>query len=327
MSRLTIYQVVSMLKKVPPKTFVALLFALLLLPAARVMAQPAPPQIESMSVALWPEFDQPDVLVVTHVQLAPGTTFPTQFTMQLPGYIEKMYAVAVESNGQLMNVAPEQINYRREGDNLFLTFPATEASIQLEYYDPIILTKDGVTRQLNYKFIAPANLAAVNFEVQQPADSQKFELTPAASGTFAGSNGLTYSSLAASNLAAGDEFTISATYQRPTNTLSAEMLPASSPAMPPPAPTIEAENTASSPYWGYGLLGAGVLLLVGTGGYWWRQSKKTAPAADSRRQPGRKNKRGRKNGGPTANYCFNCGAALREQAAFCHACGAEQRQN
>ncbi len=321
-----------MLKKVPPKTFVALLFALLLLPAARGLAQPAQPQIESMSVALWPEFDQPDVLVVTHMQLAPGTTFPTQITMQLPGYIEKMYAVAVENNGQLLNVAPEQINYRREGDDLFLTFPATEASIQLEYYDPFILTKDGVTRQLNYKFIAPANLTTIDFEIQQPAGSEKFELTPAAGNTFAGANGLTYSSLVASNLAAGDEFAIFATYQRPTDTLSAEMLPASSPAnaaMPPAGSTVEAENTTASPYWGYGLLGVGVLLLVGTGGYWWRQNKKSTPAADSRRQPGRKNKRGRTNAAPAAaaNYCFNCGSALRAQAVFCHACGAEQRQN
>jgi hypothetical protein len=305
------------------------------LPATISLAQ-SQPQFDTLGVALWPEFDRADVLVVYHVSLNPNSV-PAQVTFQLPGYIEEMFAVAVEKDGGLLNVPPDQISMEYSGDYLYLSFPASEPNIQFEYYDPFILTKDGITRQLDYRFTAPYAVNSVTFEIQQPVGAQDFAITPAANNSFTGSNGLTYSGLETGSLNAGDAFEISASYQRTTNALSVDALPDTPPAsMSAPAPQPAVENTASSvpSYIAYGLIGVGVLLLVGTGARWWMQNRRSATEYSSpapRRRPNRP-KAAKK---PTkrepvavqsaAQYCYNCGSALRSDANFCHACGAARR--
>lgn len=318
------------------KSFIVIFLILFLLPVATVLAQ-TPPQIDDLNVALWPEYDRADVLVVYHVKLNPSTPLPAQLTFQLPGYIQEMFAVAVERDGQLMNVPAEEMNLRHDGDYLFLTFSATETNIQFEYYDPVILTKDGAARQLAYKFYAPYNLENVKFDLQQPVEAQDFVVTPTSSNTFTGANGLTYSAVQVGKLTAGDPFEITATYQRPTDALSVDSLPASAP-LSAPAPAQQpqlAEAASTPPYLGYGLIGAGVVLLLATGGYWWMQNKKSklAYAPAPRRQSRRKKFKKSRNDGSGSlaasggGYCYNCGAAMRRDANFCHACGAQRRQN
>jgi hypothetical protein len=294
-----------------------------------VQAQ-TPPQIDDLSVEVWPEFDRPETLIIYRAALSSNTSLPADVTFQLPGYIENMHAVAVEQNGGLVDVPTDVIDMRREGDDLFLTFTTPSANIQFEYYDPTILSKDGDTRELAYVFAAPYNIETAVIQVQQPTQATNFSVTPAASNSYVGRDGLNYHNIALSGLASGDDVEVAAGYSRSTDELSVEQITLNA---PPPAqaevvvPTATPASTQSI-NWGYVMIGGGVVLLLAAGGYWWwsqrhsNQEPQRRPARSTRR---RKGNAPRQTDVPAGGYCYRCGAGLRSDAQFCHKCGAERR--
>ncbi|NJN93982.1 MAG: zinc ribbon domain-containing protein [Anaerolineales bacterium] len=316
----------------------ALLFSLFWIVGGVVAAQ-TPIMLKSLEVELWPEFDRPETLVIYRAELAPTVTLPVEVTFRLPATVESMFVVAVERDGVLIQVNEDAFKLERADDAMLLTFSTPVPRIQFEYYDASILTKQGAERQLNFEVVASYPTEKALFQVQEPFQAEKFTLTPPASSTFTGTDGLTYAVVEIAGLARDETFTLTATYSRPTDTLSAQNLAgptaehaadlpaaAESPVAQPPAN----ENLTL----GYGLIGIGVTLLLGVAVYWlW--SKKAAPA--KARPASRRPKRTAKPveasapvtspaAGPTRNFCYRCGVALREDANFCHSCGAERRR-
>ena len=240
-----------------------------------------------------------------------------------------MHAVAIEQNGGLVDVSPDTVDLRQKDDTLWLTFPVTSSNIQFEYYDQHILTRQNQTRQLDYKFTAPYNIETVTFEVQEPAQTQTFSLTPKADNVFTGRDGLTYHFIQITNLTPTDTFELSATYERDTDVLSAQHLSQNVGITPPsdvgtPVEPLPSENFNL----GYLLIVGGVVLLLAAGGYWlWSQQKQAKPSPPYRRtpRPGHSRKAKSKTSVTAGGYCYRCGAALRDDANFCHNCGAERR--
>lgn len=299
----------------------------LILPFA-VKAQ-TPPQIQNLSIEVWPEFDRPETLIIYRAALSPNTSLPAEVTFQLPGYIETMHAVAVEQNDGLVDVPADVIEMRRDGDDLFLTFTTPAPNIQFEYYDSTILTKDGNARKLAYVFTASYNIESAVLQVQQPAQATDFMMTPPATNSFVGRDGLNYHNIELSSLSSGDIIEVTADYSRPTDELSVGQITLNAP-MPAQADPVVPTTTPASTQpinWGYVMIGGGVALLLVVGGYWWwsqRQSDEEAP-----RRPARSTRR-RRSKPPSqvdesGGYCYRCGAALRSDAQFCHKCGAERR--
>jgi len=289
-----------------------------------------PPQIQNLSVEIWPEFDRPETLIIYRAALNPTTSLPAEVTFQLPGYVETMHAVAVEQNGGLVDVPTESIEMRREGDDSFLTFTTPAPNVQFEYYDPIILAKDGNSRELAYVFTAPYNIETALIQVQQPAQSTDFSLTPAATNSFVGRDGLNYHNIELSGLSSGDTIEVTADYSRATDELSVGQITPNTP-IPAQADPVVPTTTPTSPQpinWGYVMIVSGVVLLLVVGGYWWwsqRQSDEEAPrrpARSTRRRRSKPSSQADESGG----YCYRCGTALRSDAQFCHKCGAERRE-
>ncbi len=312
-------------------------------------AQTEPIEFENLSISLWPEYDQPGVLVVYRAELNPETEFPAELTFQLPGHVEELHAVATEIQDGLIYVDEQLIKTSHVGDAFVVTFPTTSPRVQFEYYDATMLAKEGQERQLAFDFSAPYNIKIASFEVQHPFEAEAFSLTPAAEETFTGGNRLQYSTvLAPNNMTAGDHFELSATYRRDSDQLSLQAL---QPDIPPATVDIAAPAELSSgvsPYMGYGLIGAGVLILLTVGGYWWLKPKQTTPEPEATPAPPRRmSQRQRRQlrqkkahnrlkkqgmvmaaqpaGAGTAAFCHRCGAAFQNDAAFCHACGAKRR--
>ena len=206
------------------KTWIVLfLMALLLLPYAVVQAQSAL-KLNNLLVEVWPEYDRPEVLVIYRGELDPTTPLPASLTFRLPGYIENMFAVAYEENNGLVDVSSDTIQLRPDGSEMLLTFTTPSLRIQFEYYDPVILTKQGQTRQLNFNFVAPYETTLTTFEVQEPFGAQNFSLTPPADSTFVGAEGLRYNNIEVTGLTPGDTFAFAATYQRSTDDLSVDSI-------------------------------------------------------------------------------------------------------
>jgi hypothetical protein len=294
---------------------------------------------KSFLVELWPEYDRPDVLVIYRAELDPVIALPARLTLRLPDYIEQMNAVAFEENGLLKTIDQEAMVLRHEGEAALLTLTTPSPKIQIEYYDPVILTKQGQQRRLDYSFMADYSIETVTFEIQEPAQTQEFSLAPEPDRTFTDNNGLEYNILEITGLAPGEVITLTATYQRPTDELSTQLLGFVS----EHAPDVSAEPAA--PVRGnitlaYILAGTGLIIFLGAIGHWWFSRRKIAAA--SRRRPTGRPVRHRKQpaasqpktrsgvsspaGQGAPGFCYKCGTALRPEANFCHACGAERRR-
>ncbi len=317
-----------------------LLITLFLHPSFEAKAQAPAPQLKALTVALWPEYDRPEVLVIYRGQLSSNTSLPAQITFRLPGYIKDVHAVAVRENGNLINVNSNEIIMQHTDDELWLTFPSTSPDFHFEYYDPVILSKENQTRQLGFDFSTLYDIETASFEVQQPLESEVFQLTPESMGVYTGGDNLQYSTIQVANMTADETFELSATYQRNTNAFSIQSSPGNTISQP------EFETETSPPLnsntfsfqWGYVLIGGGLVLLVGTAGYWWLTQRKTVNP-NNRRQPRRKkrlpNKKPHKQKSTTvvstpakptsSSFCYQCGTALHVDANFCHACGTQRR--
>jgi hypothetical protein len=307
--------------------WVWLILALTLLLSLPVQAQ-IPPQIQNLSVEVWPEFDRPETLVIYRATLSTNTSLPAEVTFQLPGHIENMHAIAVEQNGGLVDVPADVIEMRQEGNDLFLTFTTPEPNIQFEYYDPTILAKDGNARDLIYVFTAPYNIETAVIQIQQPTQAADFSLTPTANNSFVGRDGLNYHNIELSGLTADEAVEVTATYNRPTDELSVEQITLNAPAPAQAEPVIPTTTPVSTQpiNWGYVMIGGGVILLLVVGVYWWRSQGQNDE--EPRRRPARSARRQRKTASQTeasGGYCYRCGTALRSDAQFCHKCGAERR--
>jgi len=314
-----------------------LFWTLQFLPVAKAQSQPL--QFSSFLVELWPEYDQPSVLVIYRAELAPNVSLPAQITFRLPGYVERTNAVAHEQNGFLLAVDPATVTLAPEDDASLLTFSTPSRKIQVEYYDPVILTRQDGLRRIEYSFVAPYEIEAATLEVQEPAQTQDFSLVPQPSRSFTDNSGLRYNVIELAGLAPGEVVTLAATYQRDTDALSTQLLSAVSEHAPDlgvgPAASTRSDITIA-----YILMGAGVLLFLGAIGHWWynRQKLKSVhqrrraarpvrpkkqPAARASKPDPASNPAGAE---PAFGFCYRCGAALRPEANFCHVCGVERRQ-
>ena len=325
------------------------LIPFLLLPYPTLKAQSSL-KLSNLLVEVWPEYDRPEVLVIYRGELDPTIPLPAAVTFRLPGYIENMHAVAAEQNGRLVDVSPNAIELRREGEELLLTFTTPSPRLQFEYYDPLILTKQEQTRRLNFEFVAPYEIESTTFEVQEPVGTQAFVLTPPPDDSFVGADGLRYNTIAVAGLKPGDAFTLTTTYQRDSNQLSVDR-PETEAGLTGPLASRPVE-LGSKPetllgdqsfLLGYILIGAGVILLGGTGIYWWWSTRRSEELG--RRRPPRRSHRPSVRPKPVspgqkqpeqistpvseqvASYCYRCGNPLRPDANFCHVCGAERRND
>jgi hypothetical protein len=333
--------------------FLAVAAILSLFIAQNVLAQTTGIKFSTMLVEVWPEYDRAEVLVIVRGELAADVEPPVLLTFTLPGHIDEMHAVAIDQNGSLVDANPDSMQIVHEGNFTKLTFASTSRRMQFEYYDPVILTKSGQSRDLDFEFTAPYEIDALTVEVQEPAEATGFSLSPAPSSSFTGNNGLQFNIIELTGVTADALITAQASYQRNTDALSVESLTQAPANIEPAAGNLSAPvggETGSSSFFGsnsigYILLGAGIILLLGTGGYWWwTNTRLNTQPVPARRAPASKANRRTKQtrrqetgsqpkSAPSRplvseqsdGFCYKCGTPLRRDSNFCHQCGAERR--
>jgi hypothetical protein len=326
-----------------------LVISLLIFSQQLVQAQSSTVRLNSLMVELWLEYDHPEVLVIYRGQLSPDTALPATVAFPIPAYVDEMHAVAIEDNGELFNVNPDTIELGSQDDTRLLSFQVTAPGFQFEYYDPEILTRQDQLRRLDYTFITAHPIDTLVLEVQEPVQAQDFLMTPEPERSFVAQNTLPHHTVRRSNLDPGQTVGLSASYSRATDAPSVGSVPSGPPEEPLNIAVISGTPISENLNIGYILLGAGLLLLLGTGGYWW-WSKRSGTELEARplgaagAPPGRLRKK--KNNGqparrvvevqsprspaasvPGGGYCYRCGTALRPDAEFCHACGAQRRRD
>jgi len=325
-----------MIRKLQAGLFRSLPFYLFLATvlAAVALAQPPTP-LEELTIALWPEFDRPEVLVIYQGRVADDVPLPATLSFSLPADVEELNALAYrdEAQGRLLNNPDYELV---EGpDGRVLNFSTPSRQFQFEYYSDSMLSRDGDTRELSFSFTPSIEVASLSLELQQPTETASFTSDPPPITTQPREDGLTYALYDLGAVPSGEQRSLRASYTRSTDELSADSLVTASPAEPPP---VDVGGGGFQDYVGPILIVVGILLLSGALLYWfWSQRSVVVPEPAPRRsssqprRPAPRSRPGTSESAPSqseenlAAYCHRCGTKFREDAVFCHACGAERR--
>lgn len=289
------------------------------------------PTFATLEIALWPEYDAPEMLVIYRGVLAADTVLPVPLEIRIPASIGQPTAVAyADESGQTFN---QPYTTRVEGESLVVELELDSLGFQLEYYAPLTIDSAG-QRSFTFDYTADHPVEDLRLEAQVPFAADGYALEPDSGASAQDAGSLTYYRVAAGSLVQGETRTWTITYANPGGVLTRDALaPASETQQTPaPAPVSQTEDNSTVIIFAIAFV---VLVAVGGGAFW--LGKQTQPAPEPAVSPQRK-RRGSGRGateregrlspvrGDQARFCFRCGADLRPDSEFCHKCGAEVRE-
>lgn len=291
---------------------------LLLLLLSLFMATQAKAQnslvLPAVEVDLWPEYDDPGMLVIYRIELPTTVSLPTEIKLRLPAAAGKPNAVAGrQPDGSLVNLAFEQ---QAAGEWSTITVTAVTPQIQVEYYDPS-LQKNDAQRAYRYQWPGDYAVDSFNIQIQQPVDASSMVISPdnIIQGVQ-GQDGLTYYTKEIGQVPAGMPFDLSINYHKPSDQLTISRLQVE-PAMPA---EVSANNLSTWLPWILATLGVG--LIVGSLVWYLRSNRDQASAKTNRarhKAAKQKNPAASAPSGPV--YCHKCGKRAMEGDRFCRNCG------
>lgn len=287
----------------------SLLFALtcLLLPPGLAQAQSSV-VFESLNIQLWPDFDQPSVLVLYDFVVAAQTPLPVQVNVRMPAGAQ-LFAVARAESGELMNV--EHAQPVQEGNYSVVTFVVTDRlTYRVEFYIPYVL--QGQKRTFTYTW--PGDYAVTSFTMvlQEPTGAANVITEPEMTSLGPGADGFTYRALATRELKLGETAVVKVSYDNPGSLLSA--------GRPEPSASLES-SPPFLPFLPWVLGGLGLILILGGGTWYWLSGRSSGT--------GRARKRHAAQGNDeqiASAYCPQCGKRAQPGDRFCRACGAKLRR-
>jgi len=308
--------------------------------ATATPAQAAEITATQMKVSVWPEYDDPRVLVIYQADLDPSVQLPVDVTYNIPKGAEIGMACEVDSGG---GHACKPYTLVDKGDYQALTYKVeAQHKIFFEYYYDAF---PAGTEARAFDFVLRPGLAAANttIEVQQPLRSTGFTLDPALSQVTTDSEGLKYYSQDYPDLPVGEPFTVKVAYNKVDNDPSVQK---DDNASAQPGTTSAAGGGGNNRALFIVLAALAFATLV-FGGY--KAFRPAAATSNGRnRSSGARSTRAhvsrdqRASGGPVAprrkadtgggasdadaksKFCVSCGTQLRRQDRFCPECGDDQ---
>lgn len=285
-----------------------------------------------LRLSIWPEYDDPRVLVILRGEMTPPQAFPTQIQLPLPKGAEVIGAGMVSERNELL-LHPYEVQTGEAQDRLQLSLPVSRFFVEF-YYNP--LTERGGEKRFLYTAAIPYALERLEVEIQQPLQASNFRLEPPAMGQRTDDRGFTYHDLQLQNLSPGQPFTFTITYTKT----------ASAPSVPKPQASTQPEGVsppvAPPTLMALGIL-AGVSVLFGLGAWMWRRQRgRHTPSAPSAGQSTTASavitwfltapeesdaSEGLRSSHPSGmpQYCTQCGRKRVPRDHFCAGCGQSLR--
>jgi hypothetical protein len=283
------------------------------------VAQETGEVISDATLQLWPEYDDPGLLVIYSGEFTGTLQFPLEVAFPVPKDARGIQATFRETDGQLMNQ-----QWQIADGNLVYTLPGP--GFHIEYY--LDRQPSGDQREVNYTFETPYAVDTLNIRAQHPARATEFSLTPTPDSSVVGDDGLTYSLLTKADSRPGDKIGFTIRYKKSDQGLTR---PPSTTAQVTPAPQPDAPQEAASEsgitsWLPYLLIGIGAVGPLGANLYWILRVHVPATA-----EPATKDPRARRPASPAISsksgdegriFCTKCGRQFGADDKFCAKCGA-----
>ena len=294
-----------------------------LAPQAYAQSTPNPQHLASLDISVWPEYDQPLVLVQYDGQFAATDKLPENVSLLIPTGAQLNATAYIATDGSYINTDPPQTQ-DAGGGFTSVTMSVPTSKFHLEYYYNPLQGAPVKTMEFVYKAAQAAD--NVTLEIQRPLKATQLTTDPVAPRQRTDSHQFTYYVFTYPTLSAGQVEQIKVSYTKSDPNPSSAYLPtpaaAAAPAANTAANTAAPSATTSFPLAPAGLL-VGALALVALGGFaWWSRNRQTAPVAGSAPSRGPKDRRARAQG----SFCPQCGRSLAADDNFCPRCGTPRRK-
>ena len=289
--------------------FLLFLFALAPLP----IAAQSPDRIATLSISVWPEYDDPSVLVIYDGAFATKDGFPREVAFLVPTGAKINATAYGNGNGEYFNTDPWKTQDAGNGwTRVLFTIPQPMFHVEY-YYSPLQGSPD---KKMEYVFNAANAADSVQLEIQEPLKAANFKTDPVAATQTARGHDFKYHIFQYSNVTAGQSLKVQISYTKtdPNPSVANISVPANS----LPSDSALNANAALSSNWILPVgIGAGGVALAVLGFLAWRMRREGAD------EP-RRRARNKKNQGAVA-FCHECGNALRTQDVFCSKCGTRRK--
>jgi hypothetical protein len=289
-----------------------LVLALLLFTPSLALAQTDTPTIEQMTIEIWPDFDQPAVLVLITGFFAEGAPNPTEVTLPLPNGAD-IHVVAVFTEDDVLT--DQGVDYTTGNNEV--TFSAPGTGFRLEYYVPYETL--GNQHSFNYTWLAGIPVEKLTLAVQEPFAATSLTTNPTAVSVTE-EDGLTYHTLPPQPVPGGTPFSVDVAYtmSSPQLTVDSQVLEDTAVTNPESAPAAASSTSfLDNINWPLVLAGAGLLLIIAA--VVWQiassRSNKKRPVKPKPQTASTKSPKA------AAKYCHECGQPLQQGDKFCRECG------
>jgi hypothetical protein len=182
-----------------------------------------PLDLERLHIDIWPDYDEPAVLVLLTGEVPAGAPFPYEIAIPIPPKARINAVAEVNQNG--MN----SIEYRVVNSAVHLR--GTAPAFRVEYYVPY--QRDEAQRTYDFQWLAPFSVAELAVQIQRPANAIDFAGRPEPTAVYKNPNdGLDYYQLEPVTVPTGSSFDLSFSYTMSGDTLTVDQLDGSSPNLP-----------------------------------------------------------------------------------------------
>lgn len=266
-----------------------------------------------VTVQLWPEYDQPSMLVIVDFQTAANTSFPASLTFRIPSDANLIAVASDAGGGQFLDHPYDGPTAEGEYQTFSLTIEENRP-YRFEYYQPLSYNGD----ERIFSYLWDSGYAVENFKYLflEPLDVTSVTLDPTytAEESF---NGLTYYDGASVQLAAGEQYALTVSYAKTTETLvsQAQTVQIAEPVNEDTPGRVSLANSLP-----YIIGGLGVIMIAGGLMYYFQWGRRSAGSGRSRR---RTHTHAEETGADA--YCPQCGARAKSSDRFCRTCGARLR--
>lgn len=293
------------------KLFLSLMLGVILVFPASLTSAQSNITLPLVSVQLWPEYDQPSMLVITDFEIPADIKLPIDLTFRIPKDANLIAVASYTAEGELADAIFDGPKVNSEWQVFTITM--TTSAARFEYYDAI--TFSGNKR--NYAYIWNSRYAVDQFHMRvlEPLDTILLTTDPALP-SISKENNLKYFSGEPVKLMANEQFLLDLEYDKTSKALVLE-----SQGVQPSAPVDE--NTQGrvslSNSVPYVIGGLGIIMVIGGIVYFWQSGRR--PVMKSRRRSALNESRA----GDSDAYCPQCGARAKAGDRFCRTCGARLR--
>ena len=274
--------------------------------------------IDQMQVKIWPEYDQPSILVISNIFLSGDVKLPARINFSIPVSAGPPHSVAVrELDGQLYLL---DYDMTQVGEWNQLTFTSPYPEVWIEYYDPSMTINENV-RSFEYQWVGDYLIKNLQIEVQQPLTASNMVFKEGMGQARIGNDGLTYYSSEVGELKANTKVSLNLQYNKSDSTLSSSM------AVPVQPVTPLNTEVSSSPSFiqilPFIIAGIGLVMLI-FGVFWYMRKQKEDLSKPRQRHTSIK--RSSHNDGD-AIFCHRCGRRADSGDVFCRSCGTKLKMD